>query len=178
MSVNVIVGGGSWGSAIASSLQRAQQPVTMLVRGQQNADMLTQGKCPKLPDCSPIASLAATTDQTCIAGASVIFVAVPVKANAEIFDIIKNQQAGSARAIVVLCAKGIVGDDQAGAMLLTKLAHSMMPRHDVVVFSGPSFADEVFSGLPAALVAAGEDHVTKNGHAIPRDHIVTMQMQK
>ena len=40
-------------------------------------------------------------------------------------------------------------------MLLTKLAHLMIPRHDVVVFSGPSFADEVFSGLPAALVAAG-----------------------
>ena len=161
MSVNVIVGGGSWGSAIASSLQRAQQPCTMLVRSQQNVDMLTQGKCSKLPDCEPIASLEATTDHTCLANATVIFVALPVKANAESFNIIKTQQAESAPAIVVLCAKGIVSDDQAGAMLLTELAHSMIPRHDVVVFSGPSFADEVFSGLPAALVAAGEDHATK-----------------
>jgi len=46
-------------------------------------------------------------------------------------------------------------------MLLTKLANSMIPRHDIAVFSGPSFADEVFSGLPAALVAAGGDHATK-----------------
>ena len=127
MSVNVIVGGGSWGSAIASSLQRAQQPVTILVQRQQTADILTQGKCPKLPDCAPIAPLAATTDHSCLAGAKVIFVAVPAKANAESFDIIKTQQAGSAPAIVVLCAKGIVGDNQAGAMLLTKLAHSMIP---------------------------------------------------
>jgi glycerol-3-phosphate dehydrogenase (NAD(P)+) len=161
MSAIVVIGGGSWGSAIASSLQRAQQPVTVLARNQQTVDMLAQGHCPRLPDCAPIAPLAATTDHTCLAAATMIFVAVPVQANAESFDIINIQQARSAPAIVALCAKGVVGDDQAGAMLLTKLAHTMMPRHEVAVFSGPSFADEVFSGLPAALVAAGRDRATK-----------------
>ena len=161
MSAIVVIGGGSWGSAIASSLQRARQPVTVLARNQQTVDMLAQGYCPRLPDCAPIAPLAATTDHTCLAAATMIFVAVPVQANAKSFDIINTQQAGSKPAIVALCAKGIVDDDQAGAMLLTKLAHTMMPRHEVAVFSGPSFADEVFSGLPAALVAAGRDRATK-----------------
>ena len=161
MSAIVVISGGSWGSAIASSLQRAQQPVTVLARNQQTVDMLAQGYCPRLPDCAPIAPLAATADHTCLAAATMIFVAVPVQANAESFDLINTQQAGSKAAIVALCAKGIVGDDQADAMLLTKLAHTMMPRHEVVVFSGPSFADEVFSGLPAALVAAGRDRATK-----------------
>ena len=161
MSAIIVFGGGSWGSAIASSLQRAQQPVTVLARNQQTVDVLAKGQCPRLPDCAPIAPLAATTDHTCLATATIIFVAVPVQANAESFDIINIQQARSAPAIVALCAKGVVGDDQAGAMLLTKLAHTMMPRHEVAVFSGPSFADEVFSGLPAALVAAGGDYATK-----------------
>ena len=161
MSAIVVIGGGSWGSAIASSLQRAQQPVTVLARNQQTVDMLAQGYCPRLPDCTPITPLAATTDHTCLAAATMIFVAVPVQANAWSFDLINTQQAGSKPAIVALCAKGIVGDDQVGAMLLTKLAHTMMPRHEVAVFSGPSFADEVFSGLPAALVAAGRDRATK-----------------
>ena len=161
MSAIVVIGGGSWGSAIASSLKRAQQPVTVLARNQQTVDMLAQGYCPRLPDCAPIAPLAATADHTCLAAATMIFVAVPAQANAESFDLINTQQAGSNPAIVALCAKGIVGDDQADAMLLTKLAHTMMPRHEVVVFSGPSFADEVFSGLPAALVAAGRDRATK-----------------
>ncbi len=161
MSAIVVIGGGSWGSAIASSLQRAQQPVTVLARNQQTVDMLAQGHCPRLPDCAPIAPLAATTDHACLAAATMIFVAVPVQANAESFDLINTQQAGSKPAIVALCAKGIVGDDQAGAMLLTKLAHTMMPRHEVAVFSGPRFADEVFYGLPAALVAAGRDRATK-----------------
>ena len=161
MSAIVVIGGGGWGSAIASSLQRAQQPVTVLARNQQTVDMLAQGYCPRLPACAPIAPLAATTDHTCLAAATMIFVAVPVQANAESFDLINTQQAGSKAAIVALCAKGIVSDDQADAMLLTKLAHTMMPRHEVAVFSGPSFADEVFSGLPAALVAAGRDRATK-----------------
>ena len=161
MSTIVVIGGGSWGSAIASSLQRAQQAVTVLARNQQTVDMLAQGYCPRLPNCGPINPLAATTDHTCLAAATMIFVAVPVQANAKSFDIINTQQAGSKPAIVALCAKGIVGDDKAGAMLLTKLAHTMMPRHEVAVFSGPSFADEVFSGLPAALVAAGRDRATK-----------------
>ncbi len=43
MTRHVVIGGGSWGSAIASSLQRAQQPVTVLARNQQTADMLARG---------------------------------------------------------------------------------------------------------------------------------------
>ena len=158
----VVIGGGSWGAAIASSLQRAQQPVTVLARDQQTVDMLTQGHCPKLADCAPIAPLAATTDHHCLATAKMIFVAVPVQANAESFDIINTIQASAPLAIVALCAKGIVSDKQGGAMLLTTLAQTMIPRHEVAVFSGPSFADEVFSGLPAALVAAGKDSATKS----------------
>ena len=158
----VVIGGGSWGAAIASSLQRAQQPVIVLARDQQTVDMLTQGHCPKLADCAPIAPLAATTDHNCLATAKMIFVAVPVQANAESFDIINTMQASAPLAIVALCAKGIVSDSHGGAMLLTTLAQTMIPRHEIAVFSGPSFADELFSGLPAALVAAGKDSATKS----------------
>ena len=47
------------------------------------------------------------------------------------------------------------------ALVVNRACKFTMPKHEVAVFSGPSFADEVFSGLPAALVAAGEDHATK-----------------
>ena len=63
MSAIVIIGGGTWGCAIASSLQRAQQPFTVLARSQHTVDNLIRGKCPKLIDCAPIASVAATTNQ-------------------------------------------------------------------------------------------------------------------
>ena len=123
--------------------------------------MLGQGRCTKLPDCAPIAPLSATTDHSCLAAATMIFVAVPVEANAKSFNIINATKASTPPATVALCAKGVVSDNEGGAMLLTTLAQIMIPRHEVAVFSGPSFADEVFSGLPAALVAAGKDTITK-----------------
>jgi glycerol-3-phosphate dehydrogenase (NAD(P)+) len=123
--------------------------------------MLARGQCEKLPDCAAIAPLDATIDEHCLAAATVIFVAVPVQANKDSFAQIAARQADAPPAIVALCAKGIVSDQQGDAMLLTALAQNMLPRHDIVVFSGPSFADEVFSGLPAALVAAGNDAATK-----------------
>ena len=156
-----VIGGGSWGAAIASCLQRAQRHVTVLARDQQTVDVLVQGRCPKLPSCAPISPHTATTNHECLAIAKMIFVAVPAHANAASLDMINAVQASAPPAIVVLCAKGVVSNTQGGAMLLTTLAQTMIPRHEIAVFSGPSFADEVFSGLPAALVAAGKDTVTK-----------------
>ena len=88
----VVIGGGSWGAAIASGLQRAQKPVTILARNKQTVDMLAKGRCPKLVDCKSIAPIAATTDYNCLATAKMIFVAVPVQANAKSFDIINAMQ--------------------------------------------------------------------------------------
>ena len=46
--------------------------------------------------------------------------------------------------------------------MLPDLAKQHLPTHPLAVFSGPSFADEVFSGLPAALVAATTDSAVAN----------------
>ena len=47
-----------------------------------------------------------------------------------------------------------------GTILLTELAANILPGHPIAVFSGPSFADEVFDGLPAALVTASHSPAT------------------
>ncbi len=157
MSTCVILGGGSWGSAIASSLIRAKQPTTVIVRNLNTAKMLAKGKCRQLPDCAAFGPINATTDPSCLKAADIIFVAVPVGANRACFATIATQQAKHEPGVVVLCAKGIVSDNHGNAMLLTELAQKILPCHKIVVFSGPSFADEVFAGLPAALVVAGID---------------------
>jgi len=161
MSTHIVIGGGGWGSAIASSLHRAGRSTIVLARSQQTVDILSKGRCLKLPHSGPIAPLDATTDPACLQAAQIVFVAVPVDANKASFATIAATQAGHAPAIVALCAKGIVNDDQGHARLLTELAKQMLPQHQIVVFSGPSFADEVFAGLPAALVVAGDDAATK-----------------
>ena len=168
----VIMGAGSWGAAIASALMRANQTtsntqqITVLARRQESVDALVVGCCLHLPGTPPAMPIAATTDPACLDDADLVFVAVPVVANQSSFMIIQDRQkyrhTDCKPATVVLCAKGISKADDGSAMLLTELATNFLPNHPLAVFSGPSFADEVFTGLPAALVTASHESTTVN----------------
>ena len=160
----VVMGAGSWGSAIATALMRAKKQnsktkqVTVLARRQESVDALATGRCLYLLESQPAMSIDATTDPACLSDADLIFVAAPVVANQENFLMIRDRQSDLQQnqklATIVLCAKGICKADDGNAMLLTELATNILPGHPIAVFSGPSFADEVFTGLPAALVTA------------------------
>ena len=170
----VVMGAGSWGSAIATALMRAKQQngktnqVTVLARRQESVDALAEGRCLYLPKNPPAMSIAATIDPTCLDDADLIFVATPVVANQANFLMIhdrqnnrqKNENQNQRAATIVLCAKGIGKADDGNAVLLTELAATVLPAHQLAVFSGPSFADEVFAGLPAALVTASHTPAT------------------
>ena len=158
----VVIGAGSWGAAIATALQRSGQQTMVLARRQESVDALAAGRCLQLPDAAPSMPIAATLDPACLDDAELIFVAVPVVANAASFLTIAERQKDRTPAAVALCAKGIGKADDGSAMLLTDLAARLLPDHPLAVFSGPSFADEVFAGLPAALVAASDDLETAN----------------
>ncbi len=150
----VIIGGGSWGSAIATALQAGGQDPVVLVRDDETARWLAEGRCRQLPEMAPVAPIRATTDASILAEAGLVFLVVPVAATAAALTQV-IRQAPSANAIV-LCAKGMAMTD-AGALLMPELASSLAPRLPAVVLSGPSFADEVMRGLPAAVTAAGPD---------------------
>ena len=153
----VVIGAGSWGSAIATALIRAKQQnskakqVTVLARRQESVDALAEGRCLYLPKNPLAMSIAATTDPACLDDAELIFVATPVVANQANFLMIndrqsnlqKNKRQNQRLATIVLCAKGIAKADDGNAMLLTELAANILPSHPIAVLSGPSFADEV-----------------------------------
>ena len=71
-------GAGSWGSAIATALMRANQQnsktkqVTVLARRQESVDALAEGRCLYLPKNPPSMSIAATTDPACLDDADLI----------------------------------------------------------------------------------------------------------
>ncbi len=113
-----VIGGGSWGSALAAALHDAGNDVAVLVRDEATVRLLAEGRCRQLADIPPVGPIAASTDP--------------------------------------LCAKGMAMPAD-GARLMPELAHAMAPGRPSVLLSGPSFADEVMRGLPAAVVAAGTD---------------------
>ncbi len=154
MNSQIVIGGGSWGIAIATALSSANQDVGLLVRNQQTVEMLAKGKCRQLPDQRAVAPLFATIDPACLQTAALIYVVVPAAATTETLSVVKNmanQDAG-----IVFAAKGLVEDDSHGGRLLPEIAAANLSHHECGILSGPSFADEVLLGLPAALTIAAE----------------------
>ena len=75
-----VIGGGSWGSALAHALRCGSATPTLLVRDQATADMLASGRCRQLANLPPLDGFDATTDPAMLADADMILVVVPVAA--------------------------------------------------------------------------------------------------
>lgn len=149
-----IIGGGSWGSALAAALHDAGNDVAVLVRDEATVDMLAEGRCRQLADIPPVKPIAASTDPAILDEADLVLLVVPVGATAATIEM-AHRRTGTGVPLV-LCAKGMAMTAD-GARLMPELADVMAPGRPSVLLSGPSFADEVMRGLPAAVVAAGTD---------------------
>lgn len=150
----VVVGGGSWGAAIADQLARAGQPVCLLVRSEDTAAALARGRVPRLAGARLSAGLSASLDPACLAGAQAIFLVLPVSAHGAALEMITRH--ARHRPPLVLAAKGLVDDSQKGGLFLPEWVAERAPGFDLAMLTGPSFADEVIAGKPAALVLAAD----------------------
>lgn len=153
-----IIGGGSWGTALAHALRCGSAAPTLLVRDQATADMLASGRCRQLADLPPLDPFDATTDPAMLSDTDMILVVVPVAATAAALQLIAAHATPmtTTQTPVVLCAKGLVMESGT-PLLMPELAGQMLPATPHVILSGPTFADEVMRGLPAAITAASRD---------------------
>jgi len=147
-----VIGGGAWGSAIASSLAKVGHITTVLTRRDDLAQALMAGRSPALGDLSIMPpSLASTDAEQVVAGAEAVIMVVPVRATESSLSDLKPYL--GADVPIAFAAKGFVpGADD----LIPSIARGMI-LSPLVMLSGPSFADEVAKGLPAALVSASDD---------------------
>ena len=149
-----VIGGGSWGSALAAALHDAGNDVAVLVRDKATVRLLAEGRCRQLADIPPVGPIAASTDPAILDEADLVLLVVPVGATAATIETAHRRT--RTEVPLVLCAKGMAMTAD-GARLMPELADAMAPGRPSVLLSGPSFADEVMRGLPAAVVAAGTD---------------------
>lgn len=153
-----IIGGGSWGAAIGDRLQQAGHQVSLLVRRTQTIEALARSHVDQLPDTPLTQPLSATTDPALLADADVIYIVVPIAAHPEIWRQIQNHARKGV--MLVFASKGLMQDAHKGGVFLPEWLAGQDTAHPYVILSGPSFADEVIAGKPAALVAAAHhlDH--------------------
>lgn len=149
-----VLGAGAWGSALALRLA-VHTPVTLWTRSAEHAQAIARERENRryLPGFAMPSGLAVSADLNFAAEhAELLICAVPSNAFRSLA--LALRATGSTIPLVWLC-KGMETGSQ-------KLPHAVLaeawPEHPpAAVLSGPSFAQEVAAGLPAALTIASPD---------------------
>jgi len=159
-----VLGGGSWGTAIAALLASKGLDVIIWAREAEVAAEIESAHLNSffLPQIPLPAALRATDSLSeAVKGRQVIVSVIPSHATRAVFSQL-NQLDIPAESIFVSCSKGI---EIESGQLMSDVLRDTLPGHpsDHFIFlSGPTFAKEVAAGLPTTAVVAGTNlEITK-----------------
>ena len=150
-----VVGGGSWGTALALHSARAGEPVRLWAREPEVVEGIraTRRNPWYLTDVDLPESVEPTTDLSeAVHGADLIIVAVPSEFVAGTLKGVPDAVAG------VPMLSATKGFDPERHCRMTEVIATRFPRAAVAALSGPTFAREVARGLPTAAAIASVDH--------------------
>ena len=150
-----ILGAGSWGTAVAIHLARANHRVLLWARDDKHVKAMQhkQENERYLPGITFPTNLIPTESlDTCLNEAEHIIIAVPSHAFAALFNTIEKRitQPGLA-----WLTKGV--DPKTHAFFSDMIANRLGTDFPIAVLSGPSFAGEVARGIPTALIFSGHN---------------------
>lgn len=129
MSHVVILGAGSFGTALAHVATQAGHIVTLWARTPREG---------------------ATTSISCVAEADRVLLVTPAQTTRAMLEAIKPHLTVP----LLICSKGL---EQDTGKRLDEVAHDILPTHSVALLSGPSFHDEIMADKPVAVTIAGVD---------------------
>ena len=149
-----LIGGGSWGTALAGHLGRRGLEVRLWVREPEIVESIerTRKNAWYLADVELPSSVRATADVArALEGAGLVIVAVPSEFVGRVLKSMGPLPAGVA---IVSATKGF---DPERHLRMTELIAEVRPGTPVAALSGPTFAREVALGRPTACVVASRD---------------------
>ena len=155
MKTIAIIGSGSWGMALGIHLANIGNNVKIWSFLQEEADIINiERKCKFLPNVDKIPNnITATTNfEECISKSDYIFHVTPSKFTR---NIVKEYKKFVDNQTIILCSKGFESDTLS---TLDEIFKEELPNNELVVFSGPSHAEEVSNKIPTAMVLAGENN--------------------
>lgn len=147
-----ILGGGSWGTALAQAQASAGHSVRLWSNNMNIVETINQTRINTkyLPGISLHENIVATTDmQAAINNCAIALIVIPAQAIKQVLD--QYRQIINGVQSVLFCAKGI--DQNTGLFACQTAQHYFEPQK-IGVLSGPSFAADVVRGLPTAVVLA------------------------
>jgi glycerol-3-phosphate dehydrogenase (NAD(P)+) len=150
-----VLGGGSWGTALAAHLARGGHRPLLWMRDPARARELNERHAsPRyLPGVELPGELSATAHlEEAVDGADTVLVAVPSAFCRDFYRRLAPLLAPGAS--LVSATKGL---EEGTLLRMSELSEEEAPGHPVAVLSGPSFALEVAQGQPTTVVVASRD---------------------
>lgn len=145
-----VVGGGSWGTALANAAAAAGRPVTLWMRDGEAAERMqaTRENARYLPGIPLHERVTATSAAEDLTGAATALLVTPAQTLRGVLGALSPLLGDAA---LVLCSKGIERGTDA---FMSAVAAEVQPDAVVAVLSGPSFSTDVARGLPTAVTLA------------------------
>lgn len=157
----LVIGAGSWGTALAALLARNGQPTCLWGRDARRMAQIAETRCNAayLPDIALPEQLRVSADlASSLAWAKDVLIVVPSQIFRQMLRQILPHLNASAR--VAWATKGFESDS--GALLHAVACEELGHQRPMAVLSGPTFAVEVAKGLPTALTVAANDEAFAN----------------
>ncbi len=155
-----VLGAGSWGTALADVLGRNGHRVRLWARNEAHARAIAETRTNEryLPGAALSDNIEPTADLPfALEDAEFVVSVCPSHAVREVLTLAAPHLG---EPIVISASKGIeIGSDlRMSEVICEVLGEDVRPR--TVALSGPSFAEELVSGLPTAVVAAGQNETS------------------
>lgn len=152
-----IMGGGSWGIALAALLRKNGHEITVWSALAPEIAMLQERREHKmLPGVKLDESVVFTTqDQEAVEGKDLLVMSVASSFTRETAHRIRDLVAQGQK--IVNVAKGI---EESTLMTLSQIIEEEIPQAEVAVMSGPSHAEEVGRGVPTTIVVGARSKAT------------------
>ena len=150
-----VLGGGSWGTALAILLAKKGLSVDMWLRNREQVeDIIHHGENRKyLPNIKIPENLSIMSDvERTIYKKDIILFAVPTHGVRE--TLVDYKEFFKEEQIIVNVAKGIENNT---LMRISEIVGEILPKNRYVVLSGPSHAEEVAVDIPTTVVSASTD---------------------
>lgn len=151
----MVLGGGSWGTALASLLAKNKEEVFFWVRNKEQFRSIKETRenkkyLPniKIPDTVKVVNSYREAIDIC----NIVVLAIPSQNIRGLLVELKDYLSNST--LVVNVSKGI---EQKTLKTISEVCKEIIPNNPYIVLSGPSHAEEVGKDLPTTVVAASEN---------------------
>lgn len=151
-----VLGGGSWGTAMALAAHRAGSKVMLATRNKNVIAAIQAHRVNDiyLPHVFVDPSIKVTDDMREVCQNEILILAVPSQcmrsACISISDMLDT------RVPIIIGSKGL---EKGSLLLMSEVVSSVLPKNSISIISGPNFASEVGRGKPSATTLACPDQV-------------------